>query len=130
MLHPVPRRVLGVSADDALPYNYGEVFSKEGIHAGVLREVECRPSMAILPVYSRPGRAVQEEPHEIYPSFYIPVVDDKRCVMKWCPSPIITKARVCAAIQQFIFTRLQDVVSVVSRKRGVIIPRRNVSVVL
>ena len=26
----------------------------------------------------------------------------------------------------FIFTRLQDVVSVVSRKRGVIIPRRNV----
>ena len=43
--------MLGVPTDDALPYNYGEVFSKEGIHAGVLREVECRPSMAILPVY-------------------------------------------------------------------------------
>ena len=66
MLHSVPRRVLGVSADDAIPDNYGEVFSQEGLHAGVLRVVERRLSLVILPVDGHAelqlGPAVQKEP--------------------------------------------------------------------
>ena len=65
VLHPVPRRVLGVSADDALPDNYGEVFSQEGLHAGVLRVVERRLSLVILPVDGQLGPAVQKEPREL-----------------------------------------------------------------
>ena len=74
MLHSVPRRVLGVPTDDVLPYNYGEVFSEEGNHAGLpSRQVDRCPSPAILPVDGRPGTAFQEEPRVLYPSVYIDI---------------------------------------------------------